>query len=484
MQKGENIQVAVRFRPSKKDEKKNGTFFLKVSPDDNSIEISENSKEIQKFNFDYVFDEKTTQEQIFTRIAKNAIEWVTQGYNATIFAYGTTGTGKSHTMFGGDTEKSLGIIPRACNLLFQQINSNDDVVEANMKCAFLEIYREHIRDLLQKSDEKELKVRHSPVSGVYIQGLTEKYVYGPDEILSTIREGTQLRTTASTALNSVSSRSHAVLTLTLTQKNSDGSETISKLHLIDLAGSENVAKSEAQGVNLIEAQTINKSLSCLGNVICALTEKGREHIPYRDSKLTYILQDSLGGNAKTILIATASQLASSYFDTISTLKFARRVKEIKNSPKINKNESVANLLQIIEGLNKRIQELETICVDSKAIITAVGDSSNQEENKENIVLKTTCQQLEKRIAFLEELRKKDEERNREMDDLYDTQRDLACATARNLYEERLRNAYLINEVENFKLLFDSVTDCKNTPHLIPFILERYCKMIGYIGYIG
>jgi kinesin family protein 5 len=476
MQKSENIRVAIRFRPhNKKEEGKDTDFHLKLDSKQNLIEISDNGKEIQQFAFDHVFDSTTTQEKVFNSVAKDALDWVCQGYNATIFAYGATSSGKSFTMFGsedGKTEK--GIIPRACDTLFQNINNSEDVVEANMKCSFLEIYREHIRDLLDttKSDTNDggLRIRYNPNRGAYVQGLIEKYVYSSQDILSTIKEGTMQRTIASTSLNSVSSRSHAVLTLILTQKLSDGSEIVSKLHLIDLAGSENVGRSEVQGITLTEAQTINKSLSCLGNVIYALTEKGREHIPYRDSKLTYLLQDSLGGNAKTILIATASPSSLCYSETIGTLKFAKRAKEIKNIPKINKNESIPQLLQTIEVLQKRIAELEGKCEDSQVIIQAVEHA--EQDTKEIVLVKTKCDRLEKKIVSMEDENKKGLERNKEVKELFRKQRELARKASKDLYKERIKNHVILNELEQLRLFYDSMQEAVSTPEVLPLIMNR------------
>jgi kinesin family protein 5 len=268
-------------------------------------------------------------------------------------------------MFGGKDDKK-GIIPRSCETLFQTLKNNENISSYTLKCSFIEIYCEKIRDLLDTDkDTDSLKLRNDTNKGIYIQGLIEKFVYSSQDILQTIENGTNKRTIASTSLNSVSSRSHAVLTLKLNQVMTDGTEMFSKLHLIDLAGSENVSKSEVQGISLLEAQMINKSLSCLSNVIFALTEKGRDHIPYRDSKLTFLLQDSLGGNSRTILIATASPSISSYSETLNTLKFARRTKEIKNIPKINKNESVKDLTKIIDELRKKLFEYENKTNDIK-----------------------------------------------------------------------------------------------------------------------
>jgi len=461
MQNSENIKVCIRVRPQGKD----NDFSLRVDPKKNLIEISENTRETQQFTFDNVFDQTIGQEKIFNSIAQEAVDMVCQGYNATIFAYGATSSGKSFTMFGSPSKP--GIIPRSCQTLFQNINKKDDVVDANMKCSFLEIYREQIRDLLSPETDTNLKLRQSSIKGVYVQGLIEKYVYTSQEIISTIETGTLQRTTASTALNSVSSRSHAVLTLTLTQKMSDGSETISKLNLVDLAGSENVDKSEVQGIELSEAQTINKSLSCLGNVIYALTEKGRGHIPYRDSKLTYLLQDSLGGNSKTILIATVSPSRNCYSETINTLKFAKRAKEIKNIPKVNKNESTANL---IKSLNERIAELESKCLEY--------EQQNNSEEKDPTphgdmsILEKRCQRLEKRISFLEKERKDDEIQNNQIKELFEKQRELTKKASSDLYNERVKNSAISSELEQLRIFYKSTQETVGHPDVLTMIVNR------------
>lgn len=489
----ENVRVAVRFRPPNKKEEMNSAF-LKIDSKQNSVYISQpdlhDKKEpvIQQFNFDFVFDHTTNQEQLFDSVARSAVEWVCEGYNSTIFAYGCTSSGKSYTMFGHENgNKNLaGIIPRACETLFQIVNNNEDVLEATMKCSFLEIYREHIRDLLASqnseeltsprersgSDRNELKIRQNVLKGVYIQGLTEKHVCSPQDILNTIKIGSTQRTVGSTALNSVSSRSHAVLTLNIAQKFTDGTETNSRLHLIDLAGSENVGRSEAQGITLSEAQTINKSLSCLGNVIYALTEKGREHIPYRDSKLTYLLQDSLGGNSKTIIIATASPAPVCYSETINTLKFAKRAKEIRNAPKINRNESVANLLKTIEELNKKIAELESKCEDSSVIIKAVESVPNV-ESKELCLYKVRCERLEKKIHSLEEIIAKHDTHLSHLKEFYEKQRELSMSVARKLYKEKVKNCELTNSLHQYELLYETIIGLINKPIILAKVLERH-----------
>lgn len=444
----ENVKVVVRIRPRNKKELSRENIKMKIT--DTSIDF-ENST----YTYDTVFD-CCTQEDIYN-VAKKAVDWFCQGYNATIFVYGATSSGKTYTMAGN--EKSKGIIPRACEDIFSIINSNNDVIEAVMKCSFLEIYREHIRDLLDPSIygsqyakyNPDLKIRHNDTKGIYVQGLIEKHVYSAEEIHKVIENGINQRTVASTALNDESSRSHAVLTLVLTQTYTDGSQTISKLHLIDLAGSENVGRSEAQGVTLSEAQAINKSLSALGNVIFALTEKKREHIPYRDSKLTMLLQDSLGGNSKTILIATVSPSTMCYSETLSTLRFAHRAKNITNVPKINKNQGTLNLLKTIEELQKRISELEAENKDSKTVL-----ESAQKETAIDTYLKSRNERLEKKISILENEVHEAENKLVEYKNIFNAQRDLAKKIAKDLYKEKVTNARLRNNIERYRMFHDSL----------------------------
>jgi kinesin family member 5 len=451
----ENIKVVIRIKP------KDDCEELKMDINNKSIKIGS-----YQGVFNQIFDGKSTQIEIYEKVAYDSILWVTQGYNTSIFAYGATSSGKSFTMFGD--QKNPGIIPRCCEGLFKIINENENVVEANMKCSFIEIYRETIKDLLDDSGNS-LKIRQN-ADEVYIQGVIKKIVCSPEEIMNTINNGVIQRTVCSTSLNNVSSRSHAVLTLTLTQKLSDGREIISKLNLVDLAGSENVNRSEAQGLNLIEAQTINKSLSCLGNVIYALSEKGRNHIPYRDSKLTYLLQDSLGGNARTIIIATINSRADCYSESLNTLKFAGRAIQIKNIPKINVNESQTVLLQRIEKLEKELEEMSRKYEDSQKIIDAVEKVNSP--SKETVVYQTRCERLEIRIGFIEEQIKKEQERIKNILDLYHKQRKLAQKIARKLYKEKLNTCGLKNELEQYTLLYNSMKECEDNPNVLQAVFNR------------
>ena len=468
--------VVARVRPQNKKEENstpNASWKLVVDSPKQTIEVQEGGK-LYGFNFDYAFDGKTSQEEVFTKVASHAVDWVCEGFNSTIFTYGNTSSGKSFTMFGHENgEKNLrGIIPRACEALFAGIDSREDVVEASVKCSFLEIYRERIRDLLCSDSDynPDLRIRQHPLKGTYVQGLIEKFVYTPHDILEAIKEGARQRSTASTALNAVSSRSHAVLTLALSQTLADGSEILSKLHLIDLAGSENVEKSEAQGTTLAEAQTINKSLSCLGNVIYALTEKNRDHIPYRDSKLTYILQDSLGGNSKTILIVTASPSYLSSSETLSTFRFAQRAKQIVNIPKVNKNESNINLLKTIDLLNKRIAELEAKCEDSRIVIEAVEKAN--EDTKEVQLFKTKCERLEKKIEGLTAQLATETRRADSYKDIFEKQRHLAQNVCNQLYQEKIALSIAKNELEQYRSFCASLKGIDN-PKILEVAVQRF-----------
>lgn len=330
----ENIHVYIRPHP-------NSDFPIKS----NTITIND-----QSFTFDKVFSPKASQEEIFdTSVIDNAL----RGFHSTIFVYGATSTGKTHTMFGRDTDH--GIIPRACSYLFSELNRKSTIIEYSVKISFVEIYCENIFDLLTENSDVALRLRQNTKGEVFIEHVAEKYIEDSKQVLKIIEKGMKQRATSETALNSQSSRSHALLVLNVRQLLNDETVIESKIWFVDLAGSEDVNKSLVSGEGLLEAQLINKSLSSLGNVINALTEKGREHIPYRDSKLTYLLQNSLGGDSKTILIAT---IGNDETESINTLKFAKRAKNIQNNPTINRKESIRELKKIIEKLNEEIVSLK------------------------------------------------------------------------------------------------------------------------------
>jgi alkylated DNA nucleotide flippase Atl1 len=290
-------------------------------------------------------------------VAKETVEDILRGYNGTILAYGQTGSGKSYSMFGKEKSSEaaqLGIIPRAIRFLFEQINQSDQIIEVTVKCSFLEIYRENIRDLLQPA-RVGLRLRETPSHEVFVENISEEYVGSWEDIAALLATGEKSRTVASTLMNSVSSRSHSVLIITVNQKGKDGINRIGKLSLVDLAGSERQERTGAVGVALEEAKQINQSLSALGNVISALTDNKRTHVPYRDSCLTYLLSDSLGGNSKTTLLICCSDEYEDLGETLSTLQFGKRAKMIKNIVRENKMLSVEECMKIIDQLKKTIE---------------------------------------------------------------------------------------------------------------------------------
>ena len=268
---------------------------------------------------------------------------------------GQTGSGKTHTMFGKDIydDNLMGIIPRAVCDIFNHIRECEIEVDYQLRCSMVEIYRENLRDLLS-SDKTELRIKESPRRGIYIDGLNEVFVVCEEEIMEVIETGEQMRSVASTRMNQSSSRSHTIFILEIAQIFPNGVEKRGILNLVDLAGSEKISKSGAQGETLEEAKKINLSLSALGNVIHSLTTNS-DHVPYRDSKLTRILQESLGGNYKTSLIVTCSPHSTHIEETISTLKFAQRAKTIKNQARMNIKHSPDQLQQMIDQLREELR---------------------------------------------------------------------------------------------------------------------------------
>ena len=305
--------------------------------------------QLHRFTFDAVFDIDSSQEEVYNLTAKPAVMSVLEGYNSTIFAYGQTGTGKTFTMEGftyDNLDVKRGIIPRTIEDIFTYIESNSNRdTKFIIRAAYLQIYNEMISDLLKpNSQNKNLNIREDKKKGLYVERLSEWAVRGPNDIYALLERGASCRAIANTNMNDVSSRSHAVFMIIVEQMIGDNEVNgrqiikVGRLNLVDLAGSERTRVTGATGKQLEESKKINKSLSALGNVINALTDpKGRTHIPYRDSKLTRLLENSLGGNCKTTMIATISPAQCSFNESLSTLNFAKRAKNIKNRPIINED---------------------------------------------------------------------------------------------------------------------------------------------------
>lgn len=358
-------RVICRFRPVNEREKKEGDARKDAPtlefPDDFTVVVKVPKAKPAVYQFDRVFySPATTQKEVYDLAARDTIEDVLAGYNGTIFAYGQTGAGKSFSMSGADVThpESKGIIPRSCDHIFQHIASDVAGTEYTLKCSFLEIYKENIHDLLNPEAPGNLKVRETPSQGVWVQGLSEHFVTSVEDIIDLLQTGEKYRAVSATNMNAVSSRSHSLFILTLIQRNPDGSTKEGKLNLADLAGSEKVGKTGASGDTLEEAKKINQSLSALGNCINALTKAKRGHIPYRDSKLTHVLRESLGGNSKTTLLIACSPHVFNVEETISTLKFGQRAKTIKNNVHINQQRSVKELEAIIDNLTRELTYLK------------------------------------------------------------------------------------------------------------------------------
>lgn len=343
-----------------------------------------------KFTFDTVLPPQVKQQEMYGTCAKQVVLSTVQGYNGTVLAYGQTGSGKTHTMQGAFQTRSgeRGIIPRAVDDIFGYIRSNGGASATGgsfesmskkylVRVSYLQIYNEQISDLL-KPDRSNLAIREEKKRGLFVEGLSEWVVRSPGEAMSLVNEGASRRATGATRINELSSRSHAIFIITTescelkteakdfsphSPQSSKGYAAkpkkvqVGKLNLVDLAGSERVNVTGAAGKRLEECKKINQSLSALGKVISCLTgpQGPMKHIPYRDSKLTRILQDSLGGNCKTTMIATVSPLPSSYAESLSTLKFAHRAKYIRNEAYVNEDLDQKALLQKYEAELKKLR---------------------------------------------------------------------------------------------------------------------------------
>lgn len=281
---------------------------------------------------------------------------VHSGYNGTVFAYGQTGCGKSYTMMGvSDPPDQNGVIPRAFDHIFDQIAVTEGT-KYLVHASYLEIYNEEVRDLLGKDVKKKLDLKEHPERGVYVQGLSMHKVHNRRDLERVMTMGSKNRSVGATLMNVDSSRSHSIFTINLEMmtEGGDGQESLKsgKLNLVDLAGSERQSKTGSTGDRLKEATRINLSLSALGNVISALVDGRSTHIPYRDSKLTRLLQSSLGGNTKTLMIACISPADNNYDETLSTLRYANRAKNIKNKPHVNEDPKDALLREYQEEIKK------------------------------------------------------------------------------------------------------------------------------------
>ncbi|KAM9630419.1 kinesin-like protein KIF17 isoform 4-T4 [Morphnus guianensis] len=356
----EAVKVIVRCRPMNEREKALGCKAVVSMESERGQCFLQNpaatGEPPKQFTFDGAYYQEHSTEQIYNEIAYPLVEGVTEGYNGTIFAYGQTGSGKSFTMQGVvDPSIQKGIIPRAFEHIFESVQCAENA-KFLVRASYLEIYNEDIRDLLGADTKQKLELKEHPEKGVYVKGLSLHTVHSVVQCEQIMETGWRNRAVGYTLMNKDSSRSHSIFTVNMEIYNVDeqGQDHLraAKLNLVDLAGSERQSKTGATGERLKEATKINLSLSALGNVISALVDGRCKHIPYRDSKLTRLLQDSLGGNTKTLMVACLSPADNNYDESLSTLRYANRAKNIKNKPCINEDPKDALLREYQEEIKK------------------------------------------------------------------------------------------------------------------------------------
>ena len=418
-----NVNVICRFRPMNDLERTSGNEQVCDFTSPTSLTFhSSREKNVYRFNFDRIFPPSSTQQDIYDFGVKGIIDSVLDGYNGTVLAYGQTSSGKTYTMQGEmDEERTQGIIPRMINHVFKHIYKNEGT-DFMIKVSMIEIYQEKIRDLFDVS-RVNLNIREDSIKGIYVDGACERYVGSPGDVLNLLEMGSANRAQAATNMNEHSSRSHSIFILTINQTNKiEGFSKIGKLYLVDLAGSEKISKTGATGHTLEEAKIINKSLTTLGRVINNLTDGKSTHIPYRESKLTRVLQESLGGNSKTCLIITCSPSIYNESESLSTLRFGERAKKIKNKPKINKEITVAELQKLVtqlkENLKKadaRITQLENF-IRQNGLTVPMSDYKQEEDEEEKKRQKEERDKARDEAREVKELKEKISKENLSLSD--------------------------------------------------------------------
>ena len=406
-----SVRVAVRIRPFIKKELVEGPqVCVTCVPEHNAVLLGQD----RQFDFDKVFSTDAHQLEIFDYCVKDLVLSCFAGYNATVLAYGQTGSGKTYTMGTGQRlnllEEEIGIIPRVIASIIQETDKRKTESEFVLKVSFLEIYNEELLDLLDpKSGAGKQIIIREDRGTISLMGMHEEKVATVDEMLSCLDQGSLNRSTAATLMNELSSRSHAIFTISIEQHALTDTEeqgyTCAKFHFVDLAGSERAKRTGASGTTMKEGISINKGLLCLGNVISALTEDAKKnvHVPYRDSKLTRILQDSLGGNSKTCMIACISPADTNYEETLNSLKYASRARHIKNKPVINRDPNSALIAQMRQEIFRLKAEVKTyqrvVATGDLSELSVKGMAEYQDED-EYRQFKITIQQQERKITQL------------------------------------------------------------------------------------
>lgn len=462
----DNVKVAVRVRPFAPREKQS-TCIIKMEKNITTITNPE-TKEEKTFAFDFSYwshnpedPHFATQKTVFDDLGVGVLENAWSGYNTSLFAYGQTGSGKSYSMVGYGKEK--GIIPCACEELFARITrAAGGATTFKVEASMMEIYNERVRDLFNPHNTKNdsgLKVRENPKTGPYVDGLALLPVRDFAHIDHLMEEGTKARTVASTQMNATSSRAHTIFTIILTQTTTNAAtmkvmDKVSKVNLVDLAGSERATSTGAQGDRLKEGAAINKSLSALGNCISALAEasnagnrKGdkKPYIPYRDSSLTWLLKESLGGNAKTIMIAALSPADINFDETLSTLRYADRAKQIKNVAVVNEDANE----KLIRELKEEVERLRALATghaprsnpDIDNLTAQARKEAEEQAAKEMLQYK---EQLAESQKLIEQLNKSWEQKIKEADAVENERRKMLEDMGLAMTEEQLRFPQLIN----------------------------------------
>ena len=492
MSKSSNVKVYCRIRPENEQEISSGLGVCLNPQSPTSVQIivdnlninsglkeNYNEKTTQEFTYDKIYPIETTQKTIFEQVAKPLILSAFEGINGTLFCYGQTASGKTYTMEGISSDNDLcGIIPRMMNLVFEIINSGSSDIEFSVKCQYYQIYNEKIQDLIDTT-KTDLAIREDKNKGIWVGECTEKYVESEQEMIDFFNTGSNNRIVSSTKMNAISSRSHSLFSVTIYQRNviTESSKT-GKLYFVDLAGSEKMSKAGVEGNTMLkEAQNINKSIMTLGMVINALT-KGAKHIPYRDSKLTRVLQESLGGNSLTYLIINCSPNMLNQAETLSTLRFGQRAKLIKNKVVANTQQSVKELMMKLKQAEEKIKNLE------KILGTWTGDREypNNFEEEKNRSKCPECKQLMNKLnylnvqintlsqdneylqrdkdEFLDEIKNKNNENIKLEEQIYNLEKEL-----KNSWQEHLKTILEIqNSMDNY-LNIIKISNSKNISEL-------------------
>ena len=506
MSKSSNVKVYCRIRPENEQEISSGLGICLNPQSQTTVQIivdnlninsglkenySEKTK--QEFTYDKIYPIETTQKTIFEQVAKPLILSAFEGINGTLFCYGQTASGKTYTMEGIPSDNNLcGIIPRMMHLIFEIINSGSSDIEFSVKCQYYQIYNEKIQDLID-TNKTDLAIREDKNKGIWVGECTEKYIESEQEMIDFFNTGSNNRIVSSTKMNAISSRSHSLFSVTIYQRNViTESSKIGKLYFVDLAGSEKMSKAGVEGNTMLkEAQNINKSIMTLGMVINALT-KGSKHVPYRDSKLTRVLQESLGGNSLTYLIINCSPNMLNQTETLSTLRFGQRAKLIKNKVVANTQQSVKELMMKLKQAEEKIKNLEKI-LGTWTEDREYGNNFEEEKNRSKC---PECKQLINKInylnvqinnlsqdneylqrdkdEFLEEIKNKNNENIKLEERIYNLEKEL-----KNSWQEHLKT---ILEIQNSMDNYLNIIKSSNANKLKDLNYKNFVELINRLNF--